>query len=314
VSENRSNYEPRNGKRCSDLLIENNLKIVNLCDNSKRTALHDAVDTMSPDLTIVKTLIDSQADVNKTDAFGKNPLNYVTEREMSAYVRNQITNILRNSGASCCVHPSWYNRLTSWLSVEEELERPHHRFYLAEYAEDKDISHIENQAHIRKVKHKRRKVIKIVGISWLFVRKKLGKHPPGKYSARIRVYVDQQTYYGPTDKGLIMSVNKIPPKESGNETSGIPLLTESFPYSTWSDLANGRYEGKQTIVVDRRSRNWYFVYLDQFETDCEEELEFVLHDTNNCYKGLFKLDYIDLLLDSLKPGKLFDFVNFETHG
>ncbi len=99
-----------------------------------------------------------------------------------------------------------------------------------------------------------------------------------------------------------------------NTGHGIPLLTESFPYTTWSDLANGRYQGKQTIVVDTTSENWYFVYLDQFETDCEEELEFVLHDKSESFKGSFKLDYIDLLLDSLKPGKLFDFWNFDVCG
>jgi ankyrin repeat protein len=319
VSENRSNYEPRNGKKCCDLLLdaaETNIKLefVNICDNSKRTALHHAVDTMSPNATIVETLIENGAYVNKADAFGKTPLNYVTENEMPIDLRKQIQEKFPSSGAGCSSHPSWYNRLTFWLSADEELERPHHRFYLAEYAENEDISHIENPSLIRKVKYKRRNIIEVVSIYWLNVRKGLGKHPPGKYSVRIRVYVDQNTHFTKEGPLLYMIVNKVPPRESCNEASKIPLLTESFPYTTWSDLANSRYQGKQKIVKDNTSDNWYFVYLDQFETDCYEELEFVLEEKNACCKKWFKLDYVDLLLDSLKPGELFDFVNFETCG
>jgi ankyrin repeat protein len=303
VSKNRSNYEPRNGLKCCELLLDaaktnNNLEFVNICDNSQRTALHDALDTMSPDATNVKTLIDNGANVNKEDAFGKTPYNYITESGIPRAAKFEVSNLLKTAVAMS-IPPSWHRRWPFSSSVKEETERYHQRFYLAEAEE---ISQIENRDNIRKVKYKGRKVIEIVETTWLFVGKNLGKHPPGKYSARIRLYVDQQTYYGPTDNGLIMSVNKLPPKESGNQRTGIPLMTESFPYTTWTDLAKGQYQGKHTIVADSTSPNWYFVYLDQFETDFNEELEFVLDDTNDNYKGSFKLDCIDLLLDSFKPG------------
>jgi ankyrin repeat protein len=304
VSENRSNYEPRNGGRCCKLLLiaagrpDDKLKIVNFCDNYERTALHDAVDTMSPDATIVKLLIENGANVNKVDAFGKTPLNYITASDTMTPVKIEINKLLEEADAKTNP-PSKNSRLTFSLSII----RPHRRLYLAEAEE---ISHIENRNYVRTEKYKRRKVIKIVSVCWLFIRKKLGKHPPGKYSASVRLYVDQETYFTKEGPFMKMIVNKIPPQASGNQAAGIPLLTVSFPYNTWSDLANGQYEGEQKIDADTTSDNWYWVYLDQFETDCFEELEFVLEDKSACWKGSMKLDCIDLYLDSLKPGKLLD--------
>jgi ankyrin repeat protein len=304
VSENRSNYEPRNGVKCCNLLLaaaNNKLKIVNFCDNSERTPLHDAVDTMSPDANIIKTLIENGANVNKLDVFGKKPLNHITERGISTALRKQISDLLKNTSAGGST-PFWYSWLTLSSSAKANIDIPYKRFYLAKAEE---ISHIESPEFIRKVNNKGRKVIEVVGIWWLFVRKNLGQNPPGKYSARIRIYIDQQTYIGPTTdtyKGLSMSVNKVLSDGSGNESTRITLRTENFPNNTWSDLAKGQYQGTQTIVADTTSPNWYFVYLDQFETDCNEELEFVLEDTNACWKGLMKLDCIDLLQDSRTPG------------
>ncbi len=175
-------------------------------------------------------------------------------------------------------------------------------------SESEEFSHKEHPQYISKERDESlsRDIISLNSICWLFFRKSLGPHSPGRYRARIRLYVDSRTFWSPSCDPLTMSINKISTvSDSDQLPTRSPIVSENFPPNVWSKIVSGTFQGNQMIVADEMSKNWYFVYLDPFEIQFEEELEWEFKEVSNDWKGRMKLDIIELfLLETFYSGNL----------
>lgn len=184
--------------------------------------------------------------------------------------------------------------------------------YLVSEAEE--FAHKENPDYILKERDESlgRDIIILKGLWWLGFKKRLGLHSPGRYRARIRLYVDEHTRWSNYSQNpLTMSVNKIEISDSGEVNNRSALVTESCPPTIWREIASGTYQGKHKVIADELSDNWYFFYLDPFEIRIEEELEFEFKDIWNTFKSGMKWDLIELfLLDTFHSSQLVFFHNF----
>jgi len=166
--------------------------------------------------------------------------------------------------------------------------------------------HSENPLYFQKerLKSRGRNIVILKEVCWLWFRKRLGLHCPGRYRVRLRLYVDENTYWNPQCEPLVMSVNKVEVSNLGTVTNVTPLISIKFPPSVWSEIKSGRFNSNQKVVTDKTSKNWYFIYLDPFEIWFEEELEFEFKETSGYWKMGMKWDSIELfLLDNLQSGK-----------
>jgi ankyrin repeat protein len=325
LAENRSSLKPRNGRQSCRLLLEKTEnEFINFRDNLGKTSLHYSAEALLPDPDVVELLIESSADVNVVDVFGKTPLQYAEvpivlhsdpEKEaVSRRGRERIKYLLINAGAGGFTPASRFEfqRLVSasksLISCHKSDDNETQQAGLEQswkfsVAGSEEFAHKENPNYIKIVKDNNKDIIELIEICWLCFRKRLGKHPPGRYRTSIRLYVDHETYW-PRSSTLSMAVNKIEVSEEGNIINRTPILTEDFPSSTWKEMANGTYQGKQSVVADPTSDNWHFVYLDSFAIKEEEQLEFELKDILSGWKRGMKWDYIELfLLDIFKPCK-----------
>ena len=174
-------------------------------------------------------------------------------------------------------------------------------------SESEDFFHKENPDHILKERDESlgRDIIILKGVCWLCFRKRLGLHSPGRYRVRLRLYVDENTSW-PRYPGSpsTMSVHKIEVSDAGEIINRSAIVNESFPPTAWSEIASGTFQGKQKVITDETSENWHFFYLDPFEIQSEEKLEFEFQDISDNWKSGMKWDLIELyLLDSFHSSK-----------
>jgi hypothetical protein len=143
-----------------------------------------------------------------------------------------------------------------------------------------------------------REIVELKNVCWLQFFKQLGKHKPGRYVVRLRVFVNGSTQWHDGAPSQL-SVNKIDRSETGSVWLRTAIITEPFSPAYWKSIANGTFQN-QLLVRGRvipDSGNWHLIELGPFDIQCESDLEFQFKDIDNPHwkKGM-QYDFVELRL------------------